>query len=189
MAIKSVLFARHHGAQHTLENAFNYADEQVIDLGGSEVLPFLQQATNASLSWARQSGAGQRFTILGAACDVIYFTDTAVRLITNEPTLLAQLQSHTSELDIDIIERSNLQCVHFSGPKAADLLSQHFGTFDGMVMGSLEQLFAVQCNNAFLVASADNKKQYYRAFASPDALSVLTNALQSTGFDINTHAA
>ncbi len=192
MAIQSLFFARHHGAVDASTNTFVNAHEQIIDLGGSEVLLLLQSLKNSTLNWATKSGMAVRYdlTDIGVSFDVFFLSDTALRIVTNDaPKLTAILIEASEQFDVDVMPRPELASLHFSGPDAEEFLSTQFSLYMGMALGQVTQHYGVQCDACFVVASADNGEQYYRVFAHPHTLNTLTNSLTGARFNPQADAA
>ncbi|MFY8275565.1 hypothetical protein AAEU32_15700 [Pseudoalteromonas sp. SSDWG2] len=192
MAIQSLFFARHHGALDASTNTFAKAHEQIIDLGGCEVLLLLQSLKSCNLSWATKPGMAVRYdlTDLDLSFDVFFLSDMALRIVTTDADKVTALLNSASEhFDVDVMPRPELASVHFSGPDAADFLGQQFSLYMGMALGQNTQHYGVQCGACFVVASADSGEQYYRVFAHLDALNNVTHSLTGAHFNPQAHAA
>ncbi|WP_105213127.1 hypothetical protein [Pseudoalteromonas sp. T1lg22] len=192
MTIQSLFFARHHGAENAQTNTFVSANEQIIDLGGSEVLLLLQSLKTSTLNWANKTGMAVRYELAEQAhsFDVFFLSDTALRIVTNDAEpLLAVLDTASESFDVDILPRPELNCLHFSGPDAGEFLSQQFSLYMGMALGDNSQHYGVQCDDCFVIASAKDAQQYYRVFALSSTLTDLTHSLTSARFNPQAQAA
>lgn len=189
MAIQSVFFARHQGVNSASSNTFVSAHEQVIDLGGSEVLLFLKSLRDCALNWAKQPGMAVRYQLDTVSFDAFFFSDSALRLVTTEADKLMPILNSASErFDVDVLPRPELQSLHFQGPAACDFLQHQFSLFSGMALGRVEQHYGVQRNDYFVVASAA-EQQFYRVFARSSALDTLKQQLVDAHFNPKADAA
>ena len=192
MAIQSLFFARHHTAQDAQTNTFVQAHEQIIDLGGSEVLLLLQSLKSGTLNWATKPGMAVRYdlTDIGVSFDVFFLSDTALRIVTTETDkVIALLNAASEQFDVDVMPRPELGTVQFSGPDAQAFLSNQFSLYMGMALGQVSQHYGVQSGDCFIIASADKGEQYYRVFAQQQTLHTLTQSLAGAHFNPQAHAA
>ncbi len=193
MPFTPIMFARHAlgedaGAkrQQPLEHAC------VVDLGGSEAMPFLAQEFGLDVVRLTAKGMGLRHgSETGVMC-VYYFAENAFRLVLEKSlrdSVLARLNQGAEGHDISVVERSDLAITKVCGEDAFDSLVEQLNLTPGLRLADEALCYCAQSGDVFITVQSDKGAGMYQLIVKHAELEKWQQQLQQAGFAVSEHRA
>ena len=141
---------------------FDVSHMTIIDLEGSEALPFLRYVLANDVARLTVPGKALYTAMLnenGGVIDdliVYYFSETAFRLVVNSATRekdLAWLEKQAADYDVTLIERPDFAMIAVQGPHAKAKVATVLNNEQKAAVADMKPFFGVQAGDLFIATT------------------------------------